>query len=231
MKREPLKIENIPAILWGEKSNKIFIYVHGRMSCKEEAQGFAEKAAERGYQALSFDLPEHGDRKNVSYLCNVWNCVHDLDIISKYVLKDWNSISLYASSFGAYFSLLAYKGLTLEKSLFLSPILDMERLIQNMMKQFNISDETLKEKQEIPTPMGETLYWDYYCYVKENPIKKWDVPTAILYGSEDNLTEREVIDSFAEKFGCDLTVLQGSEHWFHTEEQLSFLEQWLDEHI
>lgn len=30
-----------------------------------------EKVASRGYQLLSFDLPEHGERKdNTNYLCN-----------------------------------------------------------------------------------------------------------------------------------------------------------------
>jgi len=231
MKRELLKIENIPAILWGEKSNKIYICVHGRMSNKEEAQRLAEKATERGWQALSFDLPEHGERKDEGYPFNVWNGVHDLEIIGKYVKQNWSSISLYADSVGAYFSLLAYRELPLERCLFLSPILDMERLIRNMMKWFNVSHEMLKERHEIPTPMGETLDWDYYCYVKENPVEEWSIPTAILYGSEDNLTERDVINSFVERFDCDLTVLQGGEHWFHTDEQISFLEQWLGEHV
>ena len=231
MKNEALRIENIPAILWGEKSNSVYIYVHGKMSSKDEAQGFAEKAIQKGYQVLSFDLPEHGERTNENYPCMVWNGVYDLGIIEKYVRQVWRDICLYGSSLGAYFSLLAYKDLPLRKSLFLSPVLDMERLIQNMMIWFDVSEQMLKEKKEIPTPMGETLYWDYYCFVKENPIDKWNVPTSILYGSEDNLTEREVAESFSMRFNCDLTVLEGSEHWFHTEKQLAFLNKWLDEHI
>jgi len=231
MKNEALRIENIPAILWGEKSNSVYIYVHGKMSSKDEAQGFAEKAIQKGYQVLSFDLPEHGERTNENYPCMVWNGVYDLGIIEKYVRQVWRDICLYGSSLGAYFSLLAYKDLPLRKSLFLSPVLDMERLIQNMMIWFDVNEQMLKEKKEIPTPMGETFYWDYYCFVKENPIDKWNVPTSILYGSEDNLTEREVAESFSMRFNCDLTVLEGSEHWFHTEKQLAFLNKWLDEHI
>ena len=138
---------------------------------------------------------------------------------------------MYGSSLGAYFSLLAYKDLPLRKCLFLSPILDMERLIQNMMKWSSVSEQVLKERREIPTPMGEILYWDYYCYVRENPISKWNVPTSILYGSEDNLTEHVVVKNFSERFECDLTILEGCEHWFHTEQQLIFLDMWLDIHI
>ena len=100
-----------------------------------------------------------------------------------------------------------------------------------MMTWFDVDEKTLKEKMEVPTPMGETLYWDYYCYVKENPIKEWNVPTAIMYASEDNLTERGIVDDFCKKFDCSLTVLKGGEHWFHTERQLIFLDKWLEESI
>lgn len=214
MKKEKLTIENIPSILWGEKSDSIYIYVHGKMSSKNEAQGFAEKAIPKGYQVLSFDLPEHGERVNESYPCMAWNGIHDLGIIESYVRQGWRDIYLYGSSLGAYFCLLAYKDLPLKKCLFLSPILDMARLIENMMKWAGVDEQILQEKREIPTPMGETLYWDYYCFAKENPIGKWNVPTAILYGSKDTLTECEVVTGFVKRFDCDLTVIEDGEHWF-----------------
>ena len=201
------------------------------MSCKEEARSFAEKAIPKNYQVLSFDLPEHGERKGENYPCMVWNGVHDLEIIGNHVLKNWNDICLFGSSLGAYFSLLAYKDFPLRKSLFLSPLLNMECIIQNMMKRFGISEPELKENREIPTPMGETLDWDYYCYVRDNPVEKWSVPTAILYGSEDNLTEREVVDDFTKRWNCNLTVLEGGEHWFHSDWQLDFLDKWIAEHL
>ena len=79
--------------------------------------------------------------------------------------------------------------------------------------------------------MDETLYWDYYNYVKENPIEKWGVPTAILYGSEDNLTERETVEEFTKRWSCELTVLAGAEHWFHSEQQVTFFNKWLVSNI
>ena len=231
MKKEILKIENIPALLWGEESACVYIYVHGKKSNKEEAGGFAEKATKRGFQVLSFDLPEHGERKNENYPCMVWNAVRDLDKVGRYVRQNWNNICLYGCSLGAYFSLLAYNDYPLQKCLFLSPILDMERLMQNMMKWADTCEQELKEKQELPTPLGETLYWDYYRYAKENPIVKWSAPTAILYGSEDNLTEREIVESFSKRFNCGLTVLEDGEHWFHTETQLAALNEWFESNI
>jgi len=231
MKEARTRIENIPSILWGDKSDSVYIYVHGSKSNKEEARAFAGKASQNGHQVLSFDLPEHGDRMDNNYPCVVWNGVKDLEIIGQYVQQNWNDVRLFGNSIGAYFSLIAYKVFPLRKCLFLSPILDMERLIQNMMKWFSISEQELAEKREIPTPMGETLSWKYYCYAKENPVEKWCVPTAILYGSKDTLTEQIVVENFSKRFNCDLTVMDGGEHWFRDGRQLGFLGQWLDAHI
>ena len=229
--KQSVRINAIPAIIWGKPSDAVYIFVHGRLSRKEEAKGFAEIAVSKGYQVLSFDLPEHGERKNDPYLCTAQNGVHDLRIVSNYVKDRWNTISLFANSLGAYFSLIAYQDLALNNCLFLSPILDMEHLIQNMMRWFGVTEDALKEKQEIPTPTGETLSWSYYSYVRANPITEWNKPTSILYGSKDNVTERSIVDDFAEKFHCNLEVLQDGDHYFHTQEQIDVLDKWLTRHI
>ena len=107
-----MMINNIPAIIWGEKSEKIFIAVHGNMSSKEDEviKIFADQLIPRGYQLLSFDLPEHGERKDdKDYLCKVQNCVNDLKQIIEYTKSNYQEINLWACSMGAYFSLLAYK--------------------------------------------------------------------------------------------------------------------------
>jgi len=231
MVSQPIMIERIPAIVWGESSKKAYIYVHGKKSRKEEAQGFALRAAQRGFQTLSFDLPEHGSRQNDPRPCDVWNGVGELGVIGGYAAQRWRGVSLFAVSLGAYFSLLAYRDYPLQSCLFLSPILNMERLIRNMMQWFGVGEKALMEKRTISTPIGETLGWDYYQYVKAHPIDRWNAPTAILYGSEDNLTEREVAEQFAARFHADLTVLEGGEHYFHTEEQLAFLNEWLSREI
>lgn len=234
MIKQNLKIENIPAILWGNKSDKLFIAVHGNKSNKADDSMviLAEEATEIGYQVLSFDLPEHGDRKDEkTYASKVQNCIKDLNIIMDYAKSLSNNISIFACSMGAYFSLLAYSHEQLKQCLFLSPVLDMERIISNMMTWFEISENRLKMKKEISTPIGQTLYWDYYCYVKEHPIVTWNNLTSILYGSEDNLCEFDVVSTFVKRFGCDLEVMEQGEHYFHTEEQLQFFRQWLKKHI
>ena len=51
--------------------------------------------------------------------------------------------------------------------------------------------------------------------------------TANLYGARDNLTDMETISDFARKFHAELTVMLDGEHWFHTGEQLQFLNAWI----
>ncbi len=233
MNKQNLPIQNIPAIIWGEKASKMFVAVHGNMSNKSDTPIaiLAEEAVSLGYQVLSFDLPQHGDRKHEQTLCKVQNCVYELSTIMDFAKMHSPEVSLFACSMGAYFSLLAYKDITLKQSLFLSPVVDMSRIIDNMMTWLQISKEQLKAEQEILTPSGVTLYWDYYCYTKDNPIVSWANPTSILYGKEDNLCEFNFISSFAKKFDCDLDVMESGEHYFHTPEQLNYFRQWLKKHI
>ena len=192
---------------------------------------FAEEATAIGYQVLSFDLPEHGDRKNENYACKVQNCVKDLNTIMEYAKVLSNNISLFACSMGAYFSLLAYSNEPFKQCLFLSPVVNMERIISNMMTWFNVSEDRLKTEREISTPVGHKLYWDYYCYVKEHPVVAWNKSTSILYGSEDNISEFDVVSEFVKHFDCDLQVVEKGEHYFHSEEQMQVFRQWLKKHL
>ena len=135
-------------------------------------------------------------------------------------------IILIANSIGAFFSMSAGISDLIQKAYFISPVVDMEKLILDMMSWANVSEEELKTKGVIHTDFGEDLSWNYLCYVRDHPIR-WTVPTEILYGSGDNLTSLETIHGFAKKHNAGLTVMAHGEHWFHTEEQMRFLDDWI----
>ena len=140
--------------------------------------------------------------------------------------KQCKHLTLIANSIGAYFSLSSLDETLVDNALFISPVVDMENLICNMMQWSNVTEHDLAEKQEITTDFGETLSWEYLCYVRKHPII-WNVPTCILYGEHDNLTSIETVSAFAKQHHADLTVMPGGEHWFHTGEQMQFLDRWL----
>lgn len=226
MKKETFFLNTIPVLVWGEPSDKVYLYVHGKMSNKESAQVFAEIAAAQGYQTISFDLPEHGERTDTQYPCNLQNGMADLTEVGNYTFEKWRTVSLFGCSLGAFFSLHAYCNRHFQNCLFQSPIVDMEYLIRQMFVWFNITEEQLQEKGEIATPI-DTMSWDYYRYVIEHPIAIWSAPTHILYGAKDTLQNRAVITDFSERFHCQLTVSENSEHPFMGDGDTEIIEAWM----
>jgi pimeloyl-ACP methyl ester carboxylesterase len=227
MEKKCFLIDKIPSILWGNLSNKLYLYIHGQHGCKEGAEILAGLAACYGQQVLSFDLPEHGERGEESDSFNPWHVVPDILTIMKYARCRWGKISLYADSIGAWFSMLSLAGEKLEKCLFVSPILDMRQIISKMMILANVSEKQLQDELIIPTSFGHTLSWEYLMYAQEHPISKWHTPTRILYGGCDELVERDTVEKFTQQFNCELTVAENGEHWFHTQMQLDILNGWI----
>ena len=138
----------------------------------------------------------------------------------------WQHTALRCTSLGAWFSLLAFAGERLEQALFVSPVVDMEGLIRDMMGWAGVSEAQLEAAGELDTPFGETLSWPYLQYVRAHPVSRWPTPTALLYASGDAMLRRTAVEDFARRFGGALTVLEGGEHWFHTPEQLAALHRW-----
>ena len=139
------------------------------------------------------------------------------------------NIVLIANSIGAFFSMNADIDGLIQKAYFISPIVDMEKLIVDMMTWAKVTETELEARGVISTEFGEDLSWDYLSYVRSHPVE-WKLPTKILYGGKDNLTSLETISRFAKTHNADLTVMENGEHWFHTEEQMNFLDDWIRRH-
>lgn len=220
----------IPTLVWGEPSEKAYLCVHGKMSSKESAQGIAEIAARKGYQTVSFDLPQHGERRQEAERCDIWNGVHDLTTVAEYVFARWKEVNLYACSLGAFFSLHAYNARPFQKALFQSPIVDMEYLIGQMMCWFDVSTDRLEREREIDTPI-DVLSWKYWQYVKAHPICRWDIPTGILFAGKDALQSRQVMECFSKQFGCRLEIAENSQHPFMEEADGPIVNSWLERNL
>ena len=70
------------------------------------------------------------------------------------IIPKYNKTLLIANSIGAYFSLISLADKKIEKAMLISPIVDMEKLILDMMIDENVSDEELSIKKEIETSLG-----------------------------------------------------------------------------
>ena len=225
MQQQKLTIHGIPAILWGAPSDKVFLHVHGKMSRKEYAESFALLAQQRGWQTLSFDLPEHGERTDSARL-DVWNGIRELGILADYAFGGWARVGLFACSLGAYFALNTYADRPFERCLFQSPIVDMQWLVKQMMLWNQVTEERLREEGEIDTPI-DPLRWDYYQYILQHPVKRWPIPTAILYAMQDDLQPYDSIRAFTERFNCALTTAASSSHAFMAPGDDRIVSEWM----
>ena len=196
------------------KNKKAVLYVHGK-------GGNAAEAA--FYEAI---FPEC-DVMGFDYKAETpWESIGEFQAEAKRLLSEYDSVILVANSIGAYFSLLSLADMPIEKAYFISPIANMEKLILDMMQWAGVTEDEIKEKGVIATDFGEDLSWEYLTWVRSHPVS-WHIPTEILYGSEDNLQSMDTVKAFAAGCGAGLTVMEHGEHWFHTEEQLRFLREWL----
>lgn len=198
----------------------LVIYVHGKGGNAEEAEHFKHKPFFENADVFGFDYKAQ----------TPWEAKEEFPRFFENKKQEYGNTILIANSIGAYFSMSALSKKELNLAFLISPVFDMEKLIENMMRFSNVGEEELKTKKEIPTDFGETLSWKYLSYARNNPIN-WDVPTYILYGEYDNLTSFETISAFSKKSGAKLSVMKHGEHWFHTEEQLKFMDEWLKNSI
>ena len=194
--------------------DKAVLYIHGKGGSAAEYEHY--KPLFPGCEVIGLDYQtftpwETGDEIRAA--------VEALKAVDKRVI-------LIANSIGAFFSMNAGIDAMIEEAWFISPIVDMEKLITDMMQWTNVTEAELEARGTIHTAFGEDLSWNYLCYVRSHPIR-WMAPTRILYGSRDNLTSLETIRDFAKKHKAALTVMEGGEHWFHTEEQMQFLDDWI----
>jgi len=183
------------ALIIGDKSDRVFLYVHGNGGSKEEAHAFAEVAVPLGYQVIGIDLPVMEWPEKVLSI---------LEEVKQYLKANYKTISIRANSIGSWYSLMAFEGEEIEQALLVSPLLDMKTFI-----------ECMEQRDEA-----------YYEWVVNHPITKWSAETYILRPAVDLVVNEKVYQSFLSTHNCQVEIVDGGEHWFHTPEQLAVLSQW-----
>lgn len=192
---------------------KLVIYVHGKGGNINEANHYKSLFIE--YDVIGFDYKAQ----------TPWEAKIEFTLFFDSIKEKYDEIILIANSIGAFLAMYGFFEKKISKAFFISPIVDMETLILDMMRDLNIKENELKNKKEITTSFGETISWDYLCYLRNNPMI-WKIPTYILYGEYDKLTSYNTIYKFKEKINASLTITK-SEHWFHTDEQMKSINNWI----
>ena len=98
MKKHRISMGKIPALLWGETAEKLYLSVHG-----------------------------HGERISEADIFDPWHCIPEIAEVMQFARQGWKKIALHAVSIGAWFSMQALSGEKLENCAFVSPIVDMDQ--------------------------------------------------------------------------------------------------------
>ena len=191
------------------------LYIHGRGGSAREAEHYEPLFPDREVLGLEY----RGDTAEA--------VGPEVRAAVEALAAEGRRVALIANSIGAWYALNAGVDGLVEKAYFISPIVDMERLILDMLRWAGHNEAELQARGVLSTPFGEDLSWDYLAYVRAHPVG-WSVPTAILYGHRDNLTARETVAAFARRHRAALTIMEGGEHWFHTAAQMTFLDDWIE---
>ena len=195
------------------KQKEAILFLHGLGGSAEEAEHY--RPLFPGCDVIGLDY--HGIAP--------WDAGEEIRNAVLKLCGTYKSVSLIGYSLGAFLAMCAGVDTLLKRAYFISPVVDMEELILMLMAQDGVTEEALKEEGTIPGSFGLVHSWDYLCCVREHPVE-WNVPTAILYAEHDDLTPYETIAAFAEAHDASLTVMPNGEHWFHTGEQMAFLDEW-----
>ena len=145
---------------------RLIVYVHGKGGSAQEAEHY--KSLFPKDEVIGFDYRSQ----------TPWQAKKEFFAFFTTQRSRFEHITLVANSIGAFFGI---------SSLDETPIVDIEKLICNMMQWSGVTEQELA------------------------------------------LTSIETVSAFAKQHHAGLTVMPGGEHWFHTEEQMQFLDHWIRE--
>ena len=142
---EELLLDGIPALRWGEPGGRAVIGVHGQFSNKHDPvmARCGDVIASWGDQLITFDLPAHGDRQDDKAFTPM-DASPEVRAFARLARSQSTEVSLLANSIGAYFSLCDTPAGTFERAWLISPLLDLEYYIRDMMAEYSVTDEQLE---------------------------------------------------------------------------------------
>ena len=142
--------------------DKAVIYIHGKGGNAEEAIHYKP-------------LFSNCDVIGLDYTAQFpWEAKEEFPLLFNSIYRNYKTVEVIANSIGAYFAINALSNQQIEKAYFISPVVDMERLIADMMIWANVTENELKEKKNSDNLwrdsfMGLSLLCKRKSYYMGNP--------------------------------------------------------------
>lgn len=214
-----------------ERPKAVAIMIHGFTSNKNcaTAQLLFRRFPGRGIGVVTYDQPAHGNQEAREEQLRIKNCKESLECVEDYVSEHYPEAEIFyfASSFGAYVTGLyvstrKHRG---KKAFFRSAAVIMPELIlgpegaepdcQVMAeldeKGYIEPDLGLGDRIKIPRGFLEDLQENNLFEIFDN-VKYGKTDVELVHGGDDVVVPVRAAESFAEKFGFDITVMKGENH-------------------
>ena len=207
-----------------ESPKEIIIAVHGFAGDKESSaiSLLAKEMTKEGFGVVCFDFPGHGESEVEADKLTIDNCINDIETIEEYIKEKYGKqmkIDLFATSFGAYITLLKiFKYNTKYNKIELSaPAIKMDKIFKETLLR-----ETFEEFQKRGiTKLGfdriMNIPFSFYEELKQNQILKIyknSQKILIIQGTEDDVAPikdtKELID--LDKTNFELFEIRGADH-------------------
>lgn len=107
--------------------NKAMIYIHGKGGNADEAEHY--RALFEDYDVIGFDYAAQ----------TPWQAKEEFPVFFDAVYAKYESVSVIANSIGAFFAMSSLNNRKIERAFFISPIVNMEKLITDMMLWANVT--------------------------------------------------------------------------------------------
>lgn len=121
--------------------NKLIVYIHGKGGSEEEAEHY--KALFKDCEVIGFDYVAQSP----------WDAKDELPSLFDSICGDYESVTVIANSIGAYFTMISLGDRRIEKAFSISPVVNMEKLIKDMMMWANVTEDELRKKAKLKRPL------------------------------------------------------------------------------
>ncbi|HDL5699233.1 TPA: alpha/beta fold hydrolase [Mannheimia haemolytica] len=206
-----------------QQIENVVIVLHGFGSSKELKSNtkFGERLSSKykGYAALAFDFPCHGDdaRKKLS----VEESITYLQLVINYAKTSLNAKNLYAygTSFGGYLTLkyLAEKGNPFRKIALRAPAVQIYHSLMNRLSEEE--RQKLAKGREILWGFDRQMkisqaFFDELTDITQNDYLDYAEQMLILHGTEDEMVSLSTSQQFADNNVIELIPIEGADHAF-----------------
>ena len=222
---EALVLDGVPALRWGGPGGRAVVGVHGQFGDKRDPvmARCAEVIASHGDHLITFDLPTHGERRDGTAF-TAMAASGEVRSFVQLAREEATEVSLLAISVGAYVALCDMPSRTFERAWLVSPLLDLERYVRDVMSACSVTDERLEAETVVDTPRA-SLSWPDLCFLMEHPVRL-DMPSWTIRGDGDDVVPREALSRFLSAPGAELVEIAGGPHFLGEPPYLDTVASW-----